>query len=56
MVNSGPDKDALIEEYAASLAEIPCKHFNFGKGQCPFLNSCKYEHRLKNGDVYEYPW
>ena len=56
MVMSGPEKDELIEEYNSALKEIPCKHFNFGKGQCPFLNSCKYEHRLKNGQLYEYPW
>lgn len=49
MVNTGPDKDALIEEYNSSLQEIPCKHFNKGEGVCPFLNSCKYEHRKKNG-------
>ena len=28
MVNSGPEKDALIEEYENALGEIPCKHFN----------------------------
>ena len=56
MVNTGPDKEALIEEYTQTLNEIPCKHFNFGKGECPFLNSCKYEHRLKDGTAYEYPW
>lgn len=56
MVNSGPDKDELIEEYNQTLKEIPCKHFDFGQGKCPFMNSCKYEHRLKNGEVYEYPW
>jgi E3 ubiquitin-protein ligase makorin len=46
----------LIEEYSEALKEIPCKHFNQGKGQCPFLNSCKYAHILKNGESYEYPW
>ena len=56
MVNSGTDKDHLIDEYNDTLLEIPCKHFNQGKGKCPFLNSCKYEHRLKNGELYTYPW
>lgn len=56
MVNSGPDKEALIKEYEENLAQIPCKHFNFGQGACPFLNSCKYSHLLKNGTKYEYPW
>ena len=30
------EKDELIEEYTAALAEKPCRHFNQGKGYCPF--------------------
>lgn len=56
IVNSGPDKDDLVQEYKDTLAEIPCKHFDKGKGQCPFRNSCNYAHILKNGEHYEYPW
>ena len=56
MVNSGPDKDALIEEYEETLRQIPCKHYNQGKGTCPFQNSCKYAHINKKGEVFEYPW
>lgn len=49
-------KEQLLEEYQERLDDIPCKHFNFGKGYCPFQNSCFYAHLLENGDRYEYPW
>jgi len=55
MVYDGPVKDQLIDEYSEALAEIPCRHFNQGKGYCPFQNSCFYAHYLENGDWYEYP-
>ena len=55
-VSSGPDKDCLIEEYKATLAAIPCKHFAKGKGECPFRNSCMYAHKLRDGTDYEYEW
>mmetsp|Transcript_4401 Transcript_4401/g.7472 ORF Transcript_4401/g.7472 Transcript_4401/m.7472 type:complete len:180 (+) Transcript_4401:1485-2024(+) len=29
-------KEELLEEYRERITEIPCKHFNFGKGYCPF--------------------
>jgi hypothetical protein len=29
-------KEELFEEYTNALAEIPCTHFNKGKGYCPF--------------------
>lgn len=31
------------------MAEIDCKHFNFGEGRCPFVNSCFYKHALRDG-------
>ena len=37
MVNSGPDKDALIEEYNSTLQEIPCKHLIGAMGNVPSL-------------------
>ena len=52
----GRKKDELVEEYKETLASIPCKHFNKGKGQCPFLNSCLYAHKTKDGKDYEYEW
>ena len=56
MIYAGALKDALLEEYCDALAEIPCTHFNKGKGYCPFQNSCFYAHILENGEWYEYPF
>lgn len=56
MIRSGPEKDDLIEEYKEAIGEIPCKHFNKGKGMCPFMNSCHYTHLLPDGTKYVYPW
>ena len=56
MIYEGALKDELLEEYTETLAEIPCKHFNVGKGYCPFQNSCFYAHYLENGEWYEYPF
>ena len=46
----------MLEEYKDVIKSIPCKHFNKGKGACPFMNSCMYAHKLPNGTDYEYPW
>ena len=56
MIKGGEQKDQLIEEYTDALYEIPCRHFNKGKGYCPFQNSCYYAHYLENGEYYEYPF
>ena len=56
LVKSGPNKEGLVEDYKALLKEIPCSHFNKGKSQCPFMNSCLYAHLLPSGTPYEYPW
>lgn len=56
VVKSGPEKDVLVEEYKEMLKNIPCRYFNKGKGDCPFMNSCLYAHILPTGEVYEYPW
>jgi len=56
MIYEGELKDELFEEYTEALAEIPCRHFNQGKGYCPFQNSCYYSHYLPNGKYYEYPF
>lgn len=45
-----------MQEYTDCIAEIPCMHFNKGKGYCPFQNSCFYAHYLENGEWYEYPF
>jgi len=56
LVMSGPSKQALVDEYKEVLKEIPCRLFNKGKGECPFMNSCNYTHKLPDGTLYEYPW
>ena len=40
----GARKTALTKAYLANLRAIPCKHFNFGEGTCPFGSSCFYAH------------
>ena len=55
-VASSPSKDYLVEEYKATLATIPCRLFNKGKGECPFRNSCLYEHRGEDGELFEYDY
>lgn len=51
---TGSDKEALIDEYKGHLKEIPCKHFNKGRGECPFRDSCNYSHIDKEGNHFEY--
>jgi len=53
-VRNGPKKLDLIEDFKASMGEIPCSLFNGGKGECPFRNSCFYSHYLDDGTLYEY--
>lgn len=31
------------------MRAIPCRHFNFGEGTCPFGSSCFYAHTDRNG-------
>ena len=56
MIFDGEMKEKLIEDYTDYIAEIPCTHFNKGKGYCPFQNSCFYAHYLDTGEWYEYPY
>lgn len=37
-------KAKAIEAYQHNVATIPCKHYNYGKGECPFGSSCFYAH------------
>ena len=37
-------KAALSEDYSRATKSIPCKHFNYGRGDCPFGTSCFYAH------------
>ena len=52
----GKEKDDLMATYKKRLSDIPCKHFNHGKGKCPFLNSCFYGHFTSEGKRFEYPF
>ncbi len=56
LIKNGPEKEEMMEEYKEVVQAIPCKHFNGGKGLCPFRNSCFYSHVMPNGTKYEYPW
>mmetsp|Transcript_10329 Transcript_10329/g.15836 ORF Transcript_10329/g.15836 Transcript_10329/m.15836 type:complete len:251 (-) Transcript_10329:153-905(-) len=35
-LEEGDLKNAMLDEYTDTLSAIPCKHFNEGKGFCPF--------------------
>lgn len=56
MIRAGDEKDDLFTEYKENVEKIPCKHFNQGKGYCPFRNSCFYAHNLPDGTKYVYPY
>ncbi len=43
------DKCHLLDCYKAHLKTIHCRHFNSGKGHCPFGNSCFYKHEYPDG-------
>ena len=45
----GPRKAALTTAYLSRLRQIPCRHFDFGEGRCPFGSSCFYAHTDKLG-------
>ena len=49
------EKDQIQATYKSNLGDIPCKHFNFGEGTCPFGTSCFYEHKYKNGETWVPP-
>jgi len=38
-------KSIVINRYKTRLQQIPCKHFSYGRGNCPFGSSCFYAHR-----------
>ncbi|KAJ3279557.1 hypothetical protein HK104_001372 [Borealophlyctis nickersoniae] len=42
-------KAQVVEEYKAKLGSIPCKHYNYGDGTCPFGTSCFYQHVGRDG-------
>lgn len=42
-------KAVVSKEYHSSQKTIPCKHYNYGKGSCPFGTSCFYAHLNPDG-------
>lgn len=47
------EKESIVAGYKAKLAEIDCRHFNYGDGSCPFGTSCMYRHAYKDGRLEE---
>jgi E3 ubiquitin-protein ligase makorin len=46
-----PDaKQELFDAYKLKLSLIPCKHYAFGDGECPFGTSCLYAHVDRDGN------
>jgi E3 ubiquitin-protein ligase makorin len=43
------EKQALLGAYKARLGGVPCRHFDQGRGSCPFGSSCFFSHRLADG-------
>jgi hypothetical protein len=60
------EKIKVIEQYKKKMSVIPCKYFDYGRGECPFGTSCFYEHRFDssaggeglspNNNNYSYPY
>ncbi|XP_025798941.1 E3 ubiquitin-protein ligase makorin-like isoform X2 [Panicum hallii] len=51
--SSKEGKQEIVEGYKAKLRSIDCKHFDFGKGTCPFGSSCFYKHAYRDGRLEE---
>eukprot|EP00965_Chrysotila_dentata_P066325 2195842-Pleurochrysis_carterae.AAC.2 len=41
----------LLPGYLTRLSTMPCKHFAFGAGTCPFGSSCFYAHVDRAGNA-----
>ena len=46
-------KRDLISSYRDNMGQIPCTHYNFGNGKCPFGSSCFYLHINMDGSVVD---
>ncbi|KAG3216915.1 hypothetical protein PC129_g12244 [Phytophthora cactorum] len=51
MVTRPERKKILIDVYRKNLSGIPCRHFDEGRGTCPFGTSCFYAHRYPDGTL-----
>ena len=43
------NKENALIAYQENLRSKPCRHFNYGDGECPFGTSCFYAHRNRDG-------
>jgi E3 ubiquitin-protein ligase makorin len=43
-----------MNDYKKKLQTIPCKYFDYGRGACPFGNSCFYAHVNLDGSKASY--
>ena len=43
------EKEGIMDSYKKRLAGIDCKHFDQGRGRCPFGSSCFYRHSDEHG-------
>jgi len=48
-VDDPATKQELIDDYQGNMKRIPCRHFNYGEGECPFGTSCFYLHQYRDG-------
>nr|CCA14285.1 conserved hypothetical protein [Albugo laibachii Nc14] len=51
LVTDPERKQALQETFKQNLASIPCRHFDQGRGECPFGTSCFYKHQYSDGSL-----
>ncbi|XP_065623324.1 E3 ubiquitin-protein ligase makorin-like [Quercus suber] len=47
LINFVEEKQDIVDSYKAKLKSIDCKHFDFGKGNCPFGSSCFYKEQQR---------
>jgi hypothetical protein len=40
-----------ISSYKRHLEAVPCRHFDEGRGTCPFGTSCFYKHAYPDGSL-----
>lgn len=48
---TGKEKNEIRAAYLTRLSTIPCKHFNYGEGHCPFAPYCHYAHLSRDGSL-----
>ena len=54
LVTDAARKAAASAAYARTTARIPCRHYDGGRGDCPFGSSCHYAHIRPDGTEHVY--